>query len=147
MVEKIKNSPPRKDEKYSSNQEARRFFMAQKYLMINEKTEIVLEDKNSELKMLKTYLEKVEQKKKKRKYTSLFSEKQKESIKSMDKTINKELKRKEAERKRKEEAERKRKEEEKKRRPKGWLCNFTHTLHPGGPNECGDPSQGGHWVT
>jgi len=144
VVEKVKNSPPREDEKFSSNQEARRYFMAQKYLMINEKVEIVQADKKNELLMMKKYLKKVG--KKKKTYTPLFSEKQKESIKSIDKIVNKEMERQEEERRRKEEAERKRRQEEEKRRPKGWLCNFTHTLHPGGPNECGDPSQGGHWV-
>jgi hypothetical protein len=78
-----------------------------------------------------------------------------------------EEKRKEAERiaeeKRKaEEAERKRKEEERQRqikeaqerkealerqlRARAWRCNAYGAVHPGGPNECADPSMGGHWV-
>jgi len=78
-----------------------------------------------------------------------------------------EEKRKEAERiaeeKRKvEEAERKRKEEERQRqirearerkealerqlRARAWRCNAYGVVHPGGPNECGDPSKGGQWV-
>jgi len=67
----------------------------------------------------------------------------------------------EAERKRKEE-ERKRKEEERQRqikeaqarkeelerqlRARSWLCNAYGTLHPNGPNDCADPSRGGHYV-
>jgi len=67
----------------------------------------------------------------------------------------------EAERKRREE-ERKRKEEERQRqikeaqalkeelerriRSRNWLCNAYGTVHPGGPNECADPSRGGHYV-
>jgi len=78
-----------------------------------------------------------------------------------------EEKRKEAERiaeeKRKaEEAERKRKEAERQRqlkeaqerkealerqlRARAWRCNAYGVVHPGGPNECCDPSMGGHWV-
>lgn len=30
---------------------------------------------------------------------------------------------------------------------RGWLCVFSGTLHPGGPNECQDPHQGGRWLT
>jgi len=68
-----------------------------------------------------------------------------------------------AEEKRKaEEAERKRKEEERQRqikeaqerkealerqlRARAWRCNAYGAIHPGGPNECADPSQGGQWV-
>ena len=153
MVEKVKSAPPREDEKFSSNQEARRYFMAQKYLMINEQIEIVQEDKKDELLMMKAYLEKVEKGKKKKTYPPLFTAKQKESIKSIDKIVNKEIewqeeerRRKEEERRHKEEEERKRREEEERRKPKGWLCNAYNCLHPGGPCGCADPSQGGHWV-
>ena len=68
-----------------------------------------------------------------------------------------------AEEKRKaEEAERKRKEEERQRqikeaqarkeelerklRSRSWRCNAYGVVHPGGPNECADPSRGGHYV-
>jgi len=68
-----------------------------------------------------------------------------------------------AEEKRKfEEAERKRKEEERQKqireaqarkeelerrlRARSWRCNAYGVTHPGGPNECGDPSRGGHYV-
>ena len=170
-VERVKNAPPREDEKFSSNQEARRYFMAQKYLLINEQAEIVQDDKKNELLMMKAYLEKVEKGKKKKIYTPLFSEKQKESIKSIEKIVYKEIERQEEERRRKEEErrrkeeeerkrreeeERKRKEEEERRRKeeeerrklfKGWLCNAYNCLHPDGPCGCADPSQGGHWVT
>jgi len=146
IVEKVINAPPREDEKFSSNQEARRYFMAQKYLVINEQIEIVQEDKKNELLMMKTYIEKVEKEKKKKAYTPLFSEKQKESIKSIEKIVDKEIERQEEERRRREEEKRQREEEEKRKRLKGWLCNAYDCLHPGGPCECADPSQGGHWV-
>ena len=32
-------------------------------------------------------------------------------------------------------------------RVSGWLCNFTSTVHPEGPNECGEPCQGGCWYS
>jgi hypothetical protein len=68
-----------------------------------------------------------------------------------------------AEEKRKaEEAERKRKEEERQRqikeaqarkeelerrlRNRSWRCNAYGVVHPGGPNECADPSRGGYYV-
>ena len=162
MVEKVKNTPSKEDEKFSSNQEARRYFMAQKYLMINEQIEIVQEDKKSELLMMKAYIEKVEKGKKKKTYIPLFSEKQKESIKSIEKIVDQEMERREEERrrqeeerrrqeeeerKRQEEERRKKEEEEERRKREGWLCNAYGCLHPGGPCECADPSQGGHWVT
>jgi len=153
MVKKIKNVTPREDEKFSSNQEARRYFMAQKYLMISEKIEIVQEDKKNELLMMKTYIEKVEKRKKKKTYIPLFSEKQKESIKSIEKIVDKEIERQEEEKRKRQEEERRRQEEEKRkkeeeerRKRKGWLCNAYNCLHPDGPCGCADPSQGGHWV-
>lgn len=67
----------------------------------------------------------------------------------------------EAERKRRE-AERKRQEEERQRqikeaqarkeelerrlRNRSWRCYAYGVVHPGGPNECADPSRGGHYV-
>jgi hypothetical protein len=27
----------------------------------------------------------------------------------------------------------------------GWLCNFTNTVHPEGPNACDEPHHGGYW--
>lgn len=114
--------------------------------MINEQIEIVQEDKKNELLMMKTYIEKVEKGKKKKTYRPLFSEKQKENIKSIEKIVDKEMERQEKERKRQEEEIRK-KEEEERRKRKGWLCNAYGCLHPDGPCGCADPSQGGHWVT
>jgi hypothetical protein len=29
--------------------------------------------------------------------------------------------------------------------PSGWLCNFTNTVHPDGPNGCDEPCHGGYW--
>jgi len=147
MVEKIKNASPREDEKFSSNQEARRYFMAQKYLMINEQIEIVQEDKKNELLMMKTYIEKAEKGEKKKTYIPLFSEKQKESIKSIEKIVDKEIERQEEEERKRQEEEKRKKEEEERRKRKGWLCNAYNCLHPDGPCGCADPSQGGHWVT
>jgi len=96
---------------------------------------------------MKTYIEKVEKGKKKKTYIPLFSEKQKESIKSIEKIVDQEMERREEERKRQEEERRKKEEEEERKRRKGWLCNAYSNTHPGGPCECADPSQGGHWVT
>jgi glucan-binding YG repeat protein len=31
--------------------------------------------------------------------------------------------------------------------PSGWLCNFTNTVHPEGPNGCDEPCHGGYWYT
>jgi len=77
--------------------------------MINEQIEIVQEDKKNELLMMKTYIEKVEKGKKKKTYIPLFSEKQKENIKSIEKIVDKEMERQEKERKRQEEEIRKKK--------------------------------------
>lgn len=106
--------------------------------MINEQIEIIQEDKKNELLMMKTYIEKVEKEEKKKTYIPLFSEKQKESIRSIEKIADKKME--------KQEKERKRKEEERRKR-KGWLCNAYGCLYPDGPCGCADPSQGGHWVT
>jgi len=72
--------------------------------------------KNKELVKMKAYIKKVEKKEKKKEaYTPLFSEKQKESIKSIEKIIDKEMERQEEERKRQEEERRKKEEEIKKK--------------------------------
>jgi len=144
-----------KDIKFSSNQEARRFFMALRPPEIvegSEKEKIVTE--KEELLKMKAYIEKVDKKERKKKtFTPLFSERQKRSIKEMDKMADEEIKRQEEEKRRQEEERRKRQEEERRRReeekrrrrPKGWVCNFTGTLHPT-PNDCAEPSLGGYWV-
>jgi predicted amidophosphoribosyltransferase len=75
---------------------------------------------NSELLKMKAYLDRMEKEKKKKVYMPLFSKKQKESIKSIDKVANKEIERQEEERKEeerrcKEETERKKQEELRKK--------------------------------
>jgi len=151
-----------KDLKFSSNQEARRFFMALCPPDVFEKHKEIATEEQELLKM-KEYIETVEKKDKKKKtFPPLFSEKQKESIKEMEKIASEEIKRQEEERRRKEEEERrkqeeerrrqeeeerkKREEEKRRRRIKGWICNAFGVFHPGGPAECEDPSKGGYWV-
>lgn len=140
-----------KDIKFSSNQEARRFFMALSPFITIHKDKIPGKEKEDLFKM-KAYIEKVEKKKKKIS-TPLFSERQKESIQEIDKIVNKEIKRREEEERkrqeeerRKQEEERKSREEEERQRRKGWICNAYGNLHSDGPADCADPSQGGHWV-
>jgi hypothetical protein len=65
-----------------------------------------------------------------------------------------ERRRKEEERKRKEEerqrqikeAQARKEELERRLRNRSWCCNAYGVVHPGGPNECGDPSRGGYYV-
>jgi hypothetical protein len=144
MIEKVKETPEVQIKKFSSNQEARTYFMAQKHLMVSKEIEDAEQKKSDELLKMKVYIEKAEKgEKKKKTFVPLFSDKQKESIKSIDKIVDKEIKRQEEERRRQEEERRRQEEEMRKRRPRGWLCNAYNALHPGGPNECADPSQGG----
>lgn len=147
-----------KDIKFSSNQEARRFFMAIRPPEIIEKEKI---SEREELLKMKAYIERVDKKEVKKTFTPLFSDKQRESVNEMDKIVEAERQRQEAERqrqeeerRRKEEAKRKQQEEERKRqeeeerqrRKRGWLCNAYGCLHHDGPSGCADPSRGGHWV-
>lgn len=150
MIEKIKKAPHEVVEKFSSNQEARAYYMAQEYLMIGQEIEVTEQNKSDELIKLKEYIEKVE-KKEKGTYRLLFSEKQKESIKTIGQAAEEEIKRQEEERRRQEEERRRKEEEERKRqekrrRPKGWVCNAFGAFHPDGPCGCADPSKGGYWV-
>lgn len=145
MIEKVKNFPQEQVEKFSSNQEARAYFMAQKFLMVGVEIEVAKQDKTDEMVKLKEYIAKVEKKEKKA-YTPLFSEKQREAIKAGGKIAANEIERQEEERRRQEEERRRREEEERRKRPSGWLCNAFGNIHPDGPCDCADPSQGGHWV-
>jgi len=99
---------------------------------------------------------------------SLFSDRQMESIRKTGAVVDEitrqrlEAERIAEEKRKAEEAERKRKEAERQRqikeaqerkealerqlRARAWRCNAYNTVHPGGPNECADPSRGGHWV-
>jgi len=153
MIERVKTSSQEQVEKFLSNQEARAYFMAQKYIMLVQEGNSEKCDEKDELLKLKEYLEKVEKgEKDKEAYTSLFSEKQRQSILSAGKMVDVEIEKQEEERRRQEE-ERKRQEEEERRQEKkrkkkkfeGWHCNAYNMFHRGGPCECADPSKGGHW--
>lgn len=155
----IDKSQVGKEIKFSSNQEARRFFMAQKYVQTSNSTESSTNNPPGDLCKLKEYVEK-SKKNSVKPPISLFSSKQKESIGELGKTSDAEMNRREEERKRQEELKREqereairqeelriRKEEEERKRQKGWHCNFVGVFHKDGPCGCGDPAQGGHWET
>jgi predicted amidophosphoribosyltransferase len=135
---------------FSSNQEARRWFNAQ---AAAQTAEI-----EAELAKLETSLNSEPEPEDTEEEApasapvrkSIFSDKQMASIRktgaAVDEVARKRIEAEEAERKRKEE-ERKRKEElERQLRSRAWRCHAYGTLHPGGPNECADPSRGGQWV-
>lgn len=147
MLEKVKQNIDQEPEKFQSNQEARAYYMAQQYLNLQKSKQTdKVPSETEQLLKLKKYLEKVNNKDKKKKaFTPLFSEKQKKSIKSIGEIADKELERQEMERKKQEEERRRKEEEERKRRQRGWRCNAYGALHPGGPCDCADPSQGGYW--
>ena len=135
MIEKIKNSPQEQPKTFSTNQEARAFYMAQMYLNLQQhikKTDKL--DEQDELTKLNRYIEKSEGSKKKT-LAPLFSEKQKQNVRESMKMAEDEI-----------EKQKERRKLEKRKRPKGWLCNAYHYLHPGGPHECADPSKGGRWI-
>lgn len=146
MIEKVKSNPDEQVEKFATNQEARAYFMAQKFVDLVADVEKSKEDETNELLKMKEYIERVEKKEKQKKCQPLFTEKQKQSILSTGKDAEKEIQKHEEEKRRQE--EHRRRQEEKKRRinPKGWLCNAFGVLHPGGPCECAKPYKGGHWV-
>ncbi|MEO0166848.1 MAG: zinc ribbon domain-containing protein [candidate division WOR-3 bacterium] len=161
MIERIKKFPQEEVEKFTSNQEARAYYMAQKYLVVGVEVKEGKENKTNELLKLKEYLEKVEKKTKKKIPPPLFTDEQKQSILSTGKEAEKEIQRQEEERRRQEEErrrqeeERRRQEEERRRQeeeerklrgPKGWVCNAFGAFHPGGPCECAAPEFGGHWI-
>ena len=89
---------------------------------------------------------------------SLFSDRQMESIRktgaAVDEITRQRIEAEEAERKRKEaerqrqlkEAQERKEALERQLRARGWRCNAYGVVHPGGPNECGDPSRGGQWI-
>jgi ribosomal protein L40E len=99
---------------------------------------------------------------------SLFSDRQMESIRKTGAVVDEitrqrlEAERIAEEERKAAEAERKRKEAERQRqikeaqerkealerqlRARAWRCNAYGAVHPGGPNECADPSRGGQWV-
>ncbi len=151
MVEEVKNDPDEKE-----------FFKLLESVEIEKTKKVTSQDE--ELLKMKAYTEKVEQKRKKKTFTPLFSDKQKESISDLGNKADKEVKkREEAEKKRLEKLEAELNKMSTKtfsdnqkarryfntHRPKnvrGWLCNAYGTLHSTGPEQCGDPSQGGHWV-
>jgi predicted amidophosphoribosyltransferase len=131
---------------FTSNQDARRWYNAQ---AAAQTAEI-----EAELAKLETLInsepEETEDEAPAPARKSLFSDRQMASIRKtgavVDEIARKRIEAEEAERKRKE-AERKRKEElERQLRARAWRCNAFGTVHPGGPNECADPSMGGQWV-
>ena len=133
MIEKVKNRSVAQKESFSSNQETRRYFMAQRYISLEAKTDpsIVQDKTKNELLKLKSYIKRVESKStKKKSFTPLFSEKQKEDIKKRDK---------------KTQEERRKQEEERRKRFEGWHCNTYNAFHRDGPCGCAAPSGGGHW--
>jgi hypothetical protein len=155
---------------FCSNQEARRWYNAQAAAQTDGiETELAqLEELiNSELQQEEPP-EEIEDKAPVPARKSLFSERQMESIRKTGAVVD-EITRKHveaeriAEEKRKaEEAERKRKEAERQRqmkeaqerkealerqlRARAWRCNAYGAIHPGGPNQCADPSKGGQWI-
>ncbi len=139
MIERVKKFPDEKIEKFSSKQEARAYFMAQKFLVAGQEGKIDKQERKGEFLKLKEYLDKVERGEKKKSVCSpLFSERQKQNILSAGKVAEKEIER-------QQEEERRRQEEERRKRFEGWHCNAYNAFHPGGPCECADPSKGGHW--
>jgi len=172
--------PVTPEKTFSSNQEARRWFNAQRFAAEEQAAKI-----EAELAELESLINSEPEETDEEISTppsmpppvrkSLFSDSQLASIMKTGADIDAAVQRRaeeariaeekrraeEAERKRKEE-ERRRKEEERQRQlreaqerkealerarhSRGWLCNFAGVVHPGGPNECGDPSQGGHWL-
>jgi len=103
MLEDLKNDP----------EEQELLHLLESYFPEEEKE---VSSEKEELLKMKTYIEKVDKKvTKKKTFTPLFSKKQKESIKEIDKIADEEIKRQEEEKRRQEE-ERRRKEEERKRR-------------------------------
>ena len=154
---------------FGSNQEARRWFNAQRLAAEAQTGKI-----EAELAELEAFInsdpepEKTEYEIPAPRRKSLFSDSQLASIRKTGAAIDAAVQQRAeeariAEEKRKaEEAERKRKEEERRRqlkeaqerrealeralRPRAWRCNAYGVTHPGGPNECCDPSMGGQWV-
>lgn len=128
-----------------------------------------------ELLKMKAYMSKAAEKEKKRIPSPLFSDRQREEISQKGKETEAEIIRIEEERRKAEEEERLRKEEEERKRleklleeaakktfqtnqearryyntfmppgVRGWLCNFTGTIHSC-PEDCGEPWHGGYWV-
>jgi len=146
IIKKMQDTSQEQKEIFNSNQEARRFYMAQKFIMNMQNIQFVQKDESNDIHDLKSYLKKIENKGEKRKtYTPLFSQKQKESIKKIDEVANKEIERQEEEKRRRLEEERRKREEERKRHS-GWRCNAYGVVHLNGPSGCSAPSRGGHWV-
>lgn len=164
---------PYAEKTFSSNQEARRWYNAQRFAAEAQTAQI--EAELAELEALINSENETEDETPAPIKKSLFSDSQLASIRKTGEVIDAAVQqraeeaRKAEEKRKAEEAERKRKEEERKRkeeerlrhlkeaqerkealerarRPGSWRCNAYGVTHPGGPNECGDPSKGGHWV-
>jgi ribosomal protein L40E len=143
-------------ETFSSHQEARRWHnahrpaaqtaeinaeLAQLEALINSKPELEIIENEEHVSIKKP----------------LFSDRQMNSIRKTGAVVDEITRQRiEAEEKRKaEEAERQRKIKEaqerkealeRQLRARDWRCNAYGAIHPGGPNECANPSMGGQWV-
>jgi len=155
---------------FSSNQEARRWYNAQAAAQTDG-----IETELAELEALinskpepESELEKIEDEAPIPAKKSLFSDRQMESIRKTGAVVDEitrqrlEAERIAEEKRKAEEAERKRKEAERQRqlkeaqerkealerqlRARAWRCNAYGAIHPGGPNQCADPSKGGQWI-
>jgi len=141
---------------FSSNQETKRWYNAQAVAQTDG-----IEAGPAELEVIENEAPVPARK-------SLFSERQMESIRKTGAVVDEitrqrlEAERIAEEKRKAEEAERKRKEAERQRqikeaqerkealerqlRARAWRCNAYGAIHPGGPNECADPSRGGQWI-
>jgi len=155
---------------FNSNQEARRWYNAQAAAQTDGiETELAqLEALINSEPELEPEEEEIEDEAPVPAKKSLFSDRQMESIRKTGAVVDEitrqrlEAERIAEEKRKAEEAERKRKEAERQRqlkeaqerkealerqlRARAWRCNAYGAIHPGGPNECADPSQGGQWV-
>jgi len=160
------SAPETANKTFSSNQDARRWYNAQAAAQTAG-----IETELAQLEMLiniKPEPEVTEDETPVATKKSLFSDRQMESIRKTGAVVDEitrqrlEAERIAEEKRKAEEAERKRKEAERQRqikeaqerkealerqlRARAWRCNAYGNVHPGGPNECADPSRGGHWV-
>jgi ribosomal protein L40E len=156
---------------FSSNQEARRWFNAHNPSNLAQTDGVKAELARLEA-LINSEPEKTEDEApvppKPPARKSIFSERQLASIKKSGAVVDEAIRKREEEeriaeeKRRAEEAERRRRELERQRqireaqarrealerqlRPRPWRCNAYGAIHAGGPNQCADPSWGGHYV-
>jgi len=154
---------------FSSNQEARRWYNAQAAAQTDGiETELAQLEALINSKPEPEEPEQIENEAPVPVKKSLFSDRQMESIRKTGAVVDEitrqrfEAERIAEEKRKAEEAERKRKEAERQRqlkeaqerkealerqlRARAWRCNAYGAIHPGGPNQCADPSKGGQWI-